>query len=238
MGLERLWWVPVGMAPADGAYVRYRSEELRALIVLEATRAGVAVVGEDLGTVVASARAAMRSDGMLRSHVHQFTATPEVPFPIPPPDSLASIATHDLPPFASWWSGLDIDERLRRGALDPHSAGVQRAERASLRAAVVVAVGGRVSARDALRAILLNLARSPARLVLVDLEDLWLEREPQNRPGTGAEEGNFRRRWRRLWPGYVTAPKQWAATMLRLVDAARRQGVDLGGTGPPGPRRA
>ena len=53
-----------------------------------------------------------------------------------------------------------------------------------------------------LQLLLLDLAGGPARLVLVDLEDLWLEREPQNRPGTGPEEGNFRR--------------------LRLVDAARR----------------
>jgi len=240
MGLHRLWWVPAGMAPADGAYVRYHSDELRALTVLEAARAGVAVVGEDLGTVAASARAAMRRDGVLRSHVHQFSATPEEPFPVPPADSLASIATHDLPTFASWWSGLDIDDRLRRGALDPHGAGVERTERASLRAAVTTAVGRRVSARTALRAILLNLARGPARLVLVDLEDLWLERAPQNRPGTGTEEGNFRRRWALRWPGDVTVPNQWAATMLRLVDAARRQGMDPQGDAsrPPGPRSA
>jgi 4-alpha-glucanotransferase len=30
--------------------------------------------------------------------------------------------------------------------------------------------------------------------VLVDLEDLWGEREPQNRPGTGVDGGNWRRR--------------------------------------------
>jgi len=240
MGLHRLWWVPAGMAPADGAYVRYHSEELRALTVLEAARAGVAVVGEDLGTVASSARAAMRRDGMLRSHVHQFWAKPAEPFPVPPADSLASIATHDLPTFASWWSGLDIDDQLRRGALDRHGAGVEKAERASLRAAVMVAVGRRVSARTALRTILLNLARGPARLVLVDLEDLWLEREPQNRPGTGTEEGNFRRRWALRWPGDITVANEWAATMLRLVDAARRQGLghDGEGSGPPGPRRA
>ena len=153
---------------------------------------------------------------------------------------MASIATHDLPTFASWWAGLDIDDRLRRGALDRHGAGVERAERTSLRAAVIAAVGRRVSARTALRTILLNLARGPARLVLVELEDLWLEREPQNRPGTGAEEGNFRRRWALCWPGDITVANEWAATMLRLVDAARRQGLDPDGEGPgpPGPGRA
>jgi 4-alpha-glucanotransferase len=46
----------------------------------------------------------------------------------------------------------------------------------------------------ALRACLIHLARSPADLVLVDLEDLWGERQPQNRPGTGTEAANWRRR--------------------------------------------
>ncbi len=35
--------------------------------------------------------------------------------------------------------------------------------------------------------------RSPADLVMVDLEELWGERQPQNRPGTGPEASNWRR---------------------------------------------
>jgi 4-alpha-glucanotransferase len=35
---------------------------------------------------------------------------------------------------------------------------------------------------------------SAADLVLIDLEELWGEREPQNRPGTGTEAANWRRR--------------------------------------------
>ena len=224
MGLHRLWWTPEGMAPADGAYVSYRSEELRAVTVLEATRAGVAVVGEDLGTVAPAVRAAMRRDGMLRSHVHEFAAKADDPFPDPPPDSLASIATHDLPLFASWWAGLDIGDRVRRGALDPEAATVERAERAALRSAVAAALGRPASPGRALRALLLHLAAGPARLVLVDLEDLWLEREPQNRPGTGPAEGNFRRRWTRRWPEDLRARNRAPAAILRLVNGARQGG--------------
>jgi 4-alpha-glucanotransferase len=33
--------------------------------------------------------------------------------------------------------------------------------------------------------------------VVVNLEDLWLEREPQNRPGTGPERHNWQRKARR-----------------------------------------
>jgi 4-alpha-glucanotransferase len=48
----------------------------------------------------------------------------------------------------------------------------------------------------ALPAVLEYLAASPARIVLVNLEDLWLETEPQNVPGTTTERPNWRRRAR------------------------------------------
>jgi len=230
MGLHRLWWIPDGMAAAGGAYVEYRSDELRAIAVLEATRAGAAVVGEDLGTVAPSVHVAMRRDGMLRSHVHQLCATADDPLPNPPPDSLASISTHDLPPFASWWAGLDIDDRIQRGTLDATAAVEQRTQRTALRAALAAAIGPRISPGRALQAILVHLAGGPARLVVVDLEDLWLERQPQNRPGTGAAEGNFRRRWARRWPEDLRAPHSLPAAILRRVDTARR-GEQSGGDG-------
>ena len=234
MGLHRLWWVPEGTAPTDGAYVRYRSEELRAITVLEADRAGVAVVGEDLGTVAPAVRTAMRRDGMLRSHVHQFAATVDDPLPDPPPDAVASIATHDLAPFASWWTGSDIADRVRRGATDPAAARTQRAQRSALRAATAAALGRPASPTRALRGLLVHLAAGPARLVLVDLEDLWLERRPQNRPGTTAAEGNFRRRWARCWPEDLQ--DRTPATILGLVDAARRG--DRGPDDEPAPAGA
>jgi 4-alpha-glucanotransferase len=231
MGLHRLWWIPAGRAPTEGAYVGYRSEELRAVAVLEAARAGVAVVGEDLGTVAPAVRSDMRRDGMLRSHVHEFAATADDPLPDPPPDSLASIATHDLPPFASWWAGLDIGDRARRRALEPRAVAAERAQRAALRAAVAATLGRPTTPSRAMRAILLHLAGGPARLVLVDLEDLWLEREPQNRPGTGPAEANFRRRWSRRWPEDLRARNRTPAGILRLVDAARRRGQSPGADG-------
>ncbi|HXY28395.1 MAG TPA: hypothetical protein VEH82_08970, partial [Acidimicrobiales bacterium] len=72
----------------------------------------------------------------------------------------------------------------------------------------------------ALRACLRHLAAGPARLVLVDPPDLWGEREPHNRPGTGAEEPNFRRRWAKIWPEELE--RAAVAGALRLVDRARR----------------
>ncbi len=240
MGLRRLWVVPDGMDAADGAYVRYRDEELRAVVVLEAARAGVAVVGEDLGTVPPSVRRAMRRDGMLRSSVYQFEATPQRPFPDVPADALASLGTHDLPTFAAWWSGDDVVDRRRRGLTPSADAAAELAGRRSLRAALSRAMKGGagqaasgparpLSRAAALRACLEHLAAGPARLVVVDPADLWGEREPHNRPGTGADEPNFRRRWAKIWPDGLERPA--VSGVLRLVDRARRSGGEGGPAG-------
>jgi len=41
---------------------------------------------------------------------------------------------------------------------------------------------------------------------MADLEDLWLESEPQNRPGTGAEFCNFLRRAKRTFEDFADDP--------------------------------
>jgi hypothetical protein len=46
-----------------------------------------------------------------------------------------------------------------------------------------------------------ELAAGPADVFLATLEDIWLEREPQNVPGTfGDEAPNWRRRMSSTWP--------------------------------------
>ena len=53
---------------------------------------------------------------------------------------------------------------------------------------------GTLDTRAARDALLQFLARSTADIVLVNLEDLWLETEAQNVPGTTSERPNWRRR--------------------------------------------
>jgi 4-alpha-glucanotransferase len=198
MGLQRLYWIPEGFDARHGAYVSYRADELHALVALEASRSGAVVVGEDLGTVPEEVRIRMAEDKMLRSWVLQFESTVDVPLPPSPAHVLASWATHDLPRFGSYFVGDDIDENEGAGQISPDDAEVERVQRARWRSSLLQATGldedAEAAPALALRACLDHLAASAADLVLVDLEELWGEREPQNHPGTGVEGANWRRR--------------------------------------------
>ena len=61
---------------------------------------------------------------------------------------------------------------------------------------------------DLLCACLERLAHSEAGMVIVNLEDLWLEPNPQNVPGTGPREHpNWRRRARYALERLVRLPE-------------------------------
>jgi 4-alpha-glucanotransferase len=238
MALHRLFWVPKGLRAKDGVYVRYPAEELYAILTLEATRAGAVVAGEDLGTVPAAVRNALRRRGILRSHVLQFEANPNPAAAIrtPPPDSVASLGTHDLPPFASFWRGADIDERLARGWLTPAEARGERERRAAMRRAMIEYLRSKgwlpadaglrplapQSEAVVLRACLSEFAASPAALLVVSVEDLWLETRPQNVPGTTTEFPNWRRPARYQFEAFRAKPQ--VVGTLKEIDRLRRHG--------------
>jgi 4-alpha-glucanotransferase len=205
MGLHRLFFVPHGMTPAHGVYVRYPADELYAVATLEATRAGAALVGEDLGVVPPVVRRRLARHDWLRMFVLQFAVRPDRSPPLEsiPGEALASLNTHDMPTFAGWWQGSDVGEQRARGVLDDGSTAAALAGRERVKAALVQwlraegLLGGEADARSVLRAALRHLVRSPAHAVIVALEDLWGETRPQNVPGTWRERPNWRRRMTR-----------------------------------------
>lgn len=201
MGLHRLFWIPRGGAPADGAYVHYPSDELYAVVCLESHRHRTRVVGENLGTVPRYVNAALSRHGLAQLHVAQFDTAGRIPR-----RAFACVNTHDTPTFAGFLAGRDIDERVEGGVLDATGAARERrrreAEVGALRGAAGRDVGAGANEGSppaapnlvALWACLDRLARSAASVVIVNLEDLWLEPRPQNVPGTGPERPNWRRR--------------------------------------------
>ncbi|SFL15450.1 4-alpha-glucanotransferase [Geodermatophilus ruber] len=112
MGLFRLWWVPEGASPADGAYVRYPAEDLLDIVALESHRARAVVVGEDLGTVEKGVREALAEHGILGYRLLWFE---EEPPPRWPAEAMAAVTTHDLPTVAGLWTGADLEEQRHYG---------------------------------------------------------------------------------------------------------------------------
>ena len=223
MGLYRLYCVPRGLAATDGVYLRYRADELYALVTLESHRHQCAVAGEDLGTVPPEVRPALARHGIARLYVGQFNMPAAVGAAMTPPvaDQVASLNTHDTPTFAGWWRGGDLDDQRDLGLIDDAQHAQGLAERAQTRAALL---GGGddpsdAGAATAMRACTAALAASPAHLVLITVEDLWLEPRTQNVPGTTDARPNWQRPWARSLDEVLADPAVDAA--LAAVDAAR-----------------
>jgi 4-alpha-glucanotransferase len=198
MGLHRLFWIPEGMEAKDGIYVRYPADELYAVLTIEAHRANAVIVGEDLGTVPKYVPEMMDKRGVHRMFVVQY----EQKLKEPPADAVASINTHDMPTFAGFWKGIDIDDRLEQGLLDEAGAEKERKVRERTRREIAKFLRARRllqketgDPRAILESILRFLGESDAEIVLVNLEDLWLEEEPQNMPGV--PERSWRQRLRK-----------------------------------------
>jgi len=116
MGLFRLFWIPSGLTPAAGGYVRYPADDLLGIVALECTRAGAFVVGEDLGTVEDGVRETLAQRRVLSYRCLWFEAGLPKAFPRL---SLGAITTHDLPTIAGLWNGSDLDAQRKLG-LNPN----------------------------------------------------------------------------------------------------------------------
>jgi 4-alpha-glucanotransferase len=64
------------------------------------------------------------------------------------------------------------------------------------------------------------LASSPAAGIVINMEDLWQERRPQNVPGTAGEQPNWLRRSRYSLEEFTTMPG--IAELLERIDRLRK----------------
>ena len=208
MGLHRLYWVPRGFSATEGVYVGYPAEELYAILCLESHRAKARIIGENLGTVPECVNEEMGKRCVQGMYVGQFSiSTDPAEGLLPPPEgSLASLNTHDMPTFAAYWTGFDIQSRQDMGLLNEeqakHETDMRGWQKRSIRQWLVdkgeLNHGVEKESEEEMFAVFSSLLRilaeSEAEGVLVSLEDLWLEREPQNVPGTYREYPNWQRR--------------------------------------------
>ncbi|MFE9173612.1 4-alpha-glucanotransferase [Streptomyces kebangsaanensis] len=208
MGLFRLWWIPRGRPPTEGTYVRYDAEAMLATLVLEASRAGSVVIGEDLGTVEPGVRETLDRRGVLGTSVLWFERDWDGDGrPLPPErwraDCLATATTHDLPSTAARLTGEHVELRHRLGLLT-RPLEEERAEAAEdVREWLALLTelgllrdtgdGARAPSEEAaIQAVHRFLLRTPARMVGLWLPDTVGDRRPQNLPGTWDQYPNWR----------------------------------------------
>jgi 4-alpha-glucanotransferase len=184
LGLFRLFWVPHGVAPAQGGYVRYPIEDLLAIVALESWRARAIIVGEDLGTVEPGVRERLRRARILGYRLLLFADEPPGRYSRL---SLAALTNHDVPTVAGLWSGAELAMQ-RRLKLHPNEEGM-RAMLARLRRAAGVAEDAAI--QEVIPRAYRALARARSMLVTATLEDALAVPERPNVPGTVAEWPNW-----------------------------------------------
>ncbi|MEP6689795.1 MAG: 4-alpha-glucanotransferase [Gemmatimonadaceae bacterium] len=141
LGAFRQFWIADGKSGEEGAYVRFPTQELFAILALESRRAGAVVVGEDLGTVPPEVPTALKAWGIMSSKVLQFEREGDAAYKPSwtyEPLSLTTADTHDMATIAGFWRGRDIEIRgavgLIAGEREIELARVHRAkERQRLR---------------------------------------------------------------------------------------------------------
>ncbi len=256
MRFFRLYWIPEGMDPTQGAYVGDHWQDLLHILALESVRNQVAIIGEDLGTVTQEIRGALEQYGIMGYQVPYFEKDLSGEFRRPEDyraSALVASSTHDLPTLAGFWLARDIQARHAAGLL-PDEANLHRqlAERAAdkqrllnllfrlgllpdwlpRRAEDVPEVSG------ALHSALVGLlAITPCRLLALNQEDLFKETEQQNLPASTWEYPNWQRKMRFSLEELGTAPL--ARDFVRMFRAwlertGRRSGVNANCIDKPG----
>ena len=221
MGLQRLWVIPMGSPPNEGAYLNFPLDDMLRLLSLESVRHKAIVLGEDLGTVPEGLHEKLSEREILGMRVLLFEQDNAQFKPVEDwaDDALATTSTHDLPTLAGWLSELDIEWNARLGQIDEQAERQWRDGRAremdGLRQALAQHSDSLPTdsddARQTIDASVRFLGHTPAPLVLLPLEDALGIQEQANLPGTIDSHPN----WRRRLPGD-------SSTLLDHEDAARR----------------
>lgn len=242
MRLFRLFWIPEGAEPAQGAYVRENATDLMRILALESVRSKNVIIGEDLGTVTDEIREMLSGFGILSYRLLYFEKHRDQSFKRSheyPRQALVSSTTHDLPTITGFWQFRDIEARKTAGLTDEQGYRSQREDRRRekqrildmLHAENLLPQNYARSADDVPEldgelhnAIIGFLARVPSMILLLNQEDFTKETEQQNLPGSTSEYPNWQRKMRAkieelrspAWQPY------WAMLRDQLIRNGRR----------------
>ena len=234
MGLARMWLIPEGGAPSEGAYLSYPFADLLRLLALESRRHQAIVVGEDLGTVPEGFRENLEQAGVHGMRVLWFERRDSGFTPVFgwSRGSVAMTSTHDLPTVAGWWHGSDIRARVTCGGMSGSARESEELAREADRSALWQALAqdgdaaGPVPPADRTQpvvdAALTFVARARSPLALLPLEDMLGREEQPNLPGTIDQYPNWRLRLTRPAETLLDEPAT-AARVERLAKERPRQ---------------
>jgi len=228
MNFHRFFWIPEGMENRQGVYVRYNPEEFYAILTLESWKNRAIIIGEDLGMVPPEVRPKMEKHGIFRMFVGQYQLISENQLGVVPAKSIASLNTHDMFPFASFWQEEDIIHRQKIKLIDSARAEKELYQRRQIKRILSEMLirdktGWHPDDIDCIyQAILGFLGRSPAYGVIVNLEDLWSETRPQNIPGT-QNENNWTRKARYSFAEFSIHPK--VLETLKMLNQERSKKI-------------
>jgi 4-alpha-glucanotransferase len=226
MGMHHLFWVPKGMEATEGVYVRYPADEMYAILSVESHQHRCLVVGENLGTVPSYVNDAMARHNFNGLYVAQYEVPQDTDGGLRavPSDSVASLNTHDMPPFSAFWQGLDIERWAALGLVTEAESKIRIEGRDAAKRALARFLEQRGYLEGdpgdiglVLKACLSFLADSRAQILLVNMEDLWLEAEQQNIPGVVEGHPNWQRKARYDFDSFSTMPE-----VLDLLGKVRR----------------
>ncbi|MBY5446388.1 4-alpha-glucanotransferase [Rhizobium leguminosarum] len=228
--LRRLFLVPLGSKPDDGAYVRYPQDRLLQILAEVSAEHRCLVIGEDLGLIPKGLQDDLAAAHILSYRILSYEQDEKgfKPADTYPVLALACISTHDHRTLAGWWRGADIQDRCDHGIVPPdlterhleHRKRERRSLKAALKAAGLDLPAGLTAraSREALRELTVSayrfIARTPSLLAAVRLADLTDEKKPTNIPGTSDSYPNWRPKLSVLLEDMTSSP------LLKRVTAA------------------
>ncbi len=200
LGLFRLFWIPQGMEPWQGAYVKYPAEELMGILAIESRRHKTVLVAEDLGTVDPQMREALMARNMLSYRLliyERLYPSPDlVPPSLYPRHAFCAVSTHDLPTLYGWWAGHDMEVKRSLSLYpseDSYRADIAARGRdkgiilSALKKEGLIPDNYEMPAdmnEELMLAIYRHLGRTPCLYVSASIEDVFKSSEQPNLPGS------------------------------------------------------
>ena len=203
LGLFRAFWIPDGDNPEKGAYVKHNWKDLLGIICLESLINKTGIIVEDLGTGELWMKEELIKRKMLSWKVFYFEKNGDIfnPSSIYPSDAICSITTHDLPTFKGYWYGKDIQLRKKFSIFDNSQADSAMKERHRNKELIIKLLEeeGTIKQKtqeieDIILGIIKFLSKTPCKLLLLYLEDLFLIEDQTNLPGTVDEYPNWQKK--------------------------------------------